>query len=49
MVKRLTVVLSDDEHKQIKVAAAAAGLSMGDVLRRLLALWLAGKVKLPKK
>lgn len=45
MTKRLLVEMPELEHRKIKAAAAAAGWEISALLRRLLALWLAGKIK----
>jgi predicted Rossmann fold nucleotide-binding protein DprA/Smf involved in DNA uptake len=45
MTKRLIAELSDDEHRKVKAAAAAAGWPVGALLLQLVQLWLAGKVK----
>ena len=44
-MKTFGINLTEDEHRQIKAAAAAAGWNLGPLLRRLLELWLSGKVK----
>ena len=48
MAKRIVADLTDDEHRKVKAAAAADGWTIGALIKRLLALWLAGKVKAGK-
>jgi uncharacterized protein YpmB len=48
MGKQLIVTVPEDEHQAVKVAAAKQGLTMTEVVRGLLALWLSGKVKVSK-
>ena len=45
MEKRLVIPVTDDLHRKVKVAAAQAGLSITDLVRRLLELWLQGEVE----
>ena len=45
----LNLLIDQELHRRFKAAAAAAGLKMSDVVRELLAMWLAGKVKIPAK
>ena len=48
MSKRLVTDIPDADHRKIKAAAAAAGWTMGSLVRRLLEMWLAGKVNVGK-
>lgn len=48
MPKRLLVDIPEPDHRKIKAAAAAEGWEISALLRRLLALWLAGKIKVGK-
>ena len=44
-MKRLTIDLDDQKHAQLKSKAAAAGVSMRDLLDAAIDDYLAGKVK----
>lgn len=48
-MKRLTVELENDKHAQFKAKAAAAGLSMREVLNAAIDDYLAGRFKPTKK
>jgi predicted DNA binding CopG/RHH family protein len=47
-IKRFVIEVPEDEHRKIKAEAAAQGLDLSTLIRQLLALWLAGKVKVSK-
>jgi len=42
--RRITLWINDELHRQVKAHAALQGLSMSEVVRRLLTLWLRGEV-----
>jgi len=44
---RLSVPLTDEQHRAIKVRAAQAGVAQAEIARRLLLAWVAGKLNLP--
>jgi len=46
--KQLHVPVTAKEHQAIKLAAVASGWELSALVRRLLALWMAGKVKVGK-
>lgn len=46
--KQLHVPIDPEQHMAVKLAAVAAGWELSALVRRLLVLWLEGKVKVGK-
>ena len=46
LIRRITLKTDEHFHRQVRVKAAEDGIPVAEVVRRLLALWLAGKVVL---
>jgi hypothetical protein len=44
MEKRITVIIPGDVHRAVKVKAAETGANVSDIVRALLAKWLAGEL-----
>jgi len=45
---RLSVPLTDEQHKAIRARAEAQGVPMAEIARRLLFLWLMDDLELPQ-
>lgn len=45
---KTTIRLPHDEHTAARIKAVQANISLSEVIRRLLALWVAGKVSIDK-
>jgi len=45
---KLSVPLTDEQHKAIKTRAAGLGVPLAEVTRRLLFLWLIDDLELPQ-
>jgi hypothetical protein len=48
-MKRIVCNLTDAEHKRVKLASVSQDIEISALVRELLALWLAGKVKLSER
>ncbi len=46
LIRRITLKTDEKFHRQVRVKAAEDGIPVAEVVRRLLALWLAGAVVL---
>lgn len=46
--RKLTVRISEDEHRAARVKAAELGRPVSEIVRGLLTLWVQGKVSLPE-
>lgn len=46
LIRRITLKTDEHFHRQVRVKAAEDGIPVAEVVRRLLALWLTGKVVL---
>jgi len=45
---RLSVPLTEEQHRAIKIKAAQVNLSQAEIARRLLFAWLTGNITLPQ-
>jgi hypothetical protein len=45
---KLSVELSEQDHRQLKIKSAWAGLTQSDVVRRLLSAWFSDEVQIPE-
>lgn len=45
MEKRVTVKMPENEHKAVRLKAVELGVTVSDVVRDLLARWLAGEIE----
>lgn len=48
LVPRLSVPLSDQQHKAVKAKALSLGIPQAEIARRLLLLWLVDDLELPQ-
>jgi hypothetical protein len=46
---KLSVELSEQNHRQLKIKSAWAGLTQSDVVRHLLSAWFRDEVKIPEQ
>lgn len=47
--RRITVSVTEEFHRSVRIKAAERGVSISEVVRALLRLWLSGKIELPEK
>lgn len=45
---KLTVRISEDDYKPVRVKAAELGRPISEVVRALLDMWVQGKIELPE-
>lgn len=46
---KLTVRISEEEYRPVRVRAAELGQPISEIVRELLAGWVSGKIELPAK
>jgi predicted DNA binding CopG/RHH family protein len=47
--RKLTVRISEEEYRPVRVKAAELGQPISEIVRELLAGWVSGKIELPMK
>lgn len=45
--KRLTLRVSEDFHREVRVECAKRGIPIAEIIRQLLRMWLEGQIELP--
>jgi len=45
--RKLTIRISEEEHKAVRVKAAELGRPVSEIVRALLAGWVSGEIELP--
>ena len=46
--RRMMVRMTEEQHKAVRIKAAELGRPVSEIVRELLAMWVAGKVELPE-